>query len=78
MSELSMESLFGDSEIDFECPSCNGEFEVLLQDVMDDGSIITCPHCNQEIRIDHDDTTKKTLHDGQKAINEFNKTIDKF
>ncbi|WFB60538.1 MJ0042-type zinc finger domain-containing protein [Paenibacillus sp. BR1-192] len=75
MRDLTISSLFGDADIDMECPSCNTTFKVKFQDVLEEGNSVICPGCNQEIRIEHDQTAKKSLEDGNESLHEFNKAF---
>ncbi|MNW47239.1 hypothetical protein D3C74_245640 [compost metagenome] len=75
--KLSMESLFGDEDIEIECPSCDVTFKVEFQKILEPGSIVVCSGCGQEIELNHDETTEKTLKDANKSLNEFNKSFDK-
>lgn len=76
MKDLSLESLFGDELIDIDCPTCNTEFQVEFSAVMEDGSSVVCPNCKQEIVLNHDETTEKTLKDSSDALKEFNKSMN--
>lgn len=75
MKDLTLESMFGDADLDAECPACQHEFTVKFSQVMNDRSIVQCPGCNQDIEFQHDDTTQKTLRDSNKALKDFNKSF---
>ncbi|WP_374718175.1 MJ0042-type zinc finger domain-containing protein [Neobacillus sp.] len=76
MKDISFDDLFGDQEIDLECPECNGTFQVEFAIISKDNAEVTCPHCNVTIRMEHDDTTKKTLRDSDRALKDFNKSLN--
>lgn len=78
MRDLSLESLFGDGDLDVDCPACEKTFQIKFKEVMTSGSTVTCPSCNQDIVINHDETTEKTMKDGNKALKEFEKALKKF
>lgn len=75
MKELSLESLFGDADIDMECPGCQQHFTIKFNEVLNDQSTVDCPSCNQTIEIVHDDTTKETLSNSTKALGDFEKSL---
>lgn len=77
MKDLSIENLFGDADLDMECPACQHNFTFKFNEVLSDRSIIICPQCQQEIEIVHDDTTKTTLANSTKALDDFNKSMKK-
>jgi len=75
MPKIDLESLFGGEEIDIDCPQCQSNFKVKFEEIMNDGSIVKCPHCQVDIQLNHDETTKKTLSDADKALRKFDKTL---
>ncbi len=75
---LDMESVFGDQPLEMQCPGCEYQFTVKFKDVMKEGNQVICPGCNEPIQIKHDETTTKTLRDGEKALKEFEKTLKNF
>ncbi|WP_442951508.1 MJ0042-type zinc finger domain-containing protein [Paenibacillus sp. GYB004] len=76
MPNTTLESLFGDEKIDIDCPQCQNRFKVKFKQVAKDGSIVSCPSCHTNIELRHDDTTKKTLTDADKASRDFEKTLN--
>lgn len=76
MKDISFDDLFGDQEIDFECPECNETIQVEFSIISKDNAEIICPHCNVTIRMEHDETTEKTLRDSSEALKEFNKSLN--
>lgn len=77
MTEMDLESLFGDEKLDIDCPQCQSKFSVRFKEVLTDGNIVQCSHCKVDIHLNHDETTQKTLTDSDKALKEFNKTMNK-
>ncbi len=77
MKKMSLESMFGDEKIDIDCPACSHNFSAKFKEVMGDKHIIKCPGCGQDIEINHDDTTKKTLTDSNKALGELDESLKK-
>lgn len=77
MPKNSLESLFGDDKIDIDCPQCQHRFKVKFKDVMKDGVVVNCPSCRTDIELQHDDTTKKTLHDAGRSAQNFDKSLEK-
>lgn len=75
--EIDLETLFGDEDLDIDCPQCQSSFKVKFREVMTDGNTVQCPHCQVDIQLNHDETTKKTLSDVDKALGEFNRTLNK-
>ena len=75
--KINLETLFGDEALDVECPQCHSHFKIKFREVMKDGNVVQCPQCQVNIQLNHDETTKKTLTDTDKAIKEFNRTMDK-
>ncbi|MMZ65581.1 hypothetical protein D1872_279920 [compost metagenome] len=75
MVKLSLDDLFGDQEIDLECPTCNKEFQVMFSQISEDNSEIQCPNCNVVINMQHDETTKRTFHDSEQSLDEFKTTF---
>lgn len=75
MTEFTLESLFGDEKIEVDCPSCDLEFYISFKDVMNDKSIVQCPGCRQDIEFVHDETTKNTLTNSDKALKKFDKSL---
>lgn len=78
MKNLSLESLFGDADLDMDCPACHQNFTFKFNHALTDGSVINCSHCGQEIKLVHDETTQKTIDDSSKALNDFNHTMRNF
>lgn len=76
--DLDLESLFGNEDIEIDCPQCQSKFSVKFREIMTDGNIVQCPHCQVDIQLNHDETTKKTLSDVDHAFGEFNKSFKKF
>lgn len=68
--------IFGDQQLDIDCPQCNASFHVKLKDVMQDRSVVRCPECKTDIKLIHDDTTKRTLRDSERAAKDFEKSLD--
>lgn len=77
MKDLTLENLFGDEEVEVDCPSCNKTFQVEFKKVLTPNSSVECANCGQEIVINHDETAEKSLKDADKSLNEFNKSFDK-
>lgn len=75
MKDITFDDLFGDQEIDFECPNCNEVFQVEFSMISKDNAEIQCLHCKTDIVVQHDETTKKTLNDSGKELKNYNKTF---
>jgi len=75
MPKIDLESLFGDENLDIDCPQCQSSFSVKFKKIMVDGSVVKCPHCQVDIQLNHDETTKKTLSDADKALRKFDKSL---
>jgi len=69
------DELFEDAEIDFDCPQCNYSFRIKAETIFQDGSVVICPNCESDIKIVHDETTKKTMRDAKKATKQLEKTL---
>ncbi|WP_273483598.1 hypothetical protein [Desulforamulus ruminis] len=76
--QLSLESFFGDQKLDIKCPGCEHVFKLSFSDALQEGRFVPCPSCNSDIELIHDDVTKKTIADAEKAIKEFEKALKQF
>lgn len=52
MSNLNFQSLFGDAELDLDCPNCSHNIPFTMDQV---GTIIKCPNCSVEIDLQKSD-----------------------
>jgi transcription elongation factor Elf1 len=77
LKDLTLDDFFGDQSIDFNCPSCDHLFEIPFSIATQERSIVICPSCNVNIELNHDETTKETLEDVDKSLEEFNKATDR-
>ena len=75
MKKLNLNNVFGDETLDFECPACKHTFKVKFSNISKDGSLVTCPACNQDINVIHDETTKKTVRNISDGLEKFNKSL---
>lgn len=74
MTKLSLESIYGDADFPMECPACKHNFTFKFKLALNDGNVIKCPGCNQDIKLEHDETTKQTIENATKQLEEFNET----
>lgn len=78
MSDLNLEKLFGSQSVDFTCPGCNHTFNVKFRELLREGNIIVCPKCGQRINIQHEAETTKSIRDDNRALRDFQRTLEKF
>lgn len=78
MSKLNLESMFGDAEFDMDCPNCDKNFKFKYKKIAKSGNKIRCPHCREDITVEHDAKTKKELAEADKALKDFDKTLKEF
>lgn len=73
MSKTDFNSLFGDSTIDFKCPSCNHKVKVSLKQL---GTVVKCPHCSVNIELEKDAGYNKATKDVDKSLKDFEKSLN--
>ncbi len=73
--DLNFESLYGNAELDMECPKCKGKVPYTLNDA---GKTIICPHCKAEITLEKDSSFDSTKDSINKSLDDFKKTLDDF
>lgn len=71
-----LNKLFGNESISLKCPVCKHRFNVKLSEITNNKSIVQCPACKTDIELEHDQTTKKTLRDSEKATKKFEKSLN--
>ena len=76
--DLNLESLFGDADLDIECPGCGHQFPVKLKEVMHEGNEVQCPSCKESIGINHEGGTAQELKKADKALKDLEKTLKNF
>jgi len=75
MSDLNFDSLYGDAEIDIDCPSCEKSLTISLSQI---GSSVTCPNCSVKIDLQKDENFDSSVEDTNKALSDLEKTLDSF
>lgn len=75
MSDLNFDSLFGDAEIDFECPECGHKLTISLNDI---GSSIKCPGCSVAINLEKDDSFDDERDSINNSLEELEDTLNNF
>lgn len=78
MSKLNLESLFGDADLDMDCPECNHQFKVKFKQLSKAGNKVKCPRCREDITITHDSKTKKELKSVDKSLEDLDKAFKNF
>lgn len=78
LSKLNLESIFGDAELDMDCPGCNRNFKVKYKQLSKSGNKVRCPHCREDIKITHDNKTKREISKADKELNKLDKSLKKF
>lgn len=71
MSEIDLDSIFGNEKAKIECSNCNREFQIKLKQAFDNKKI-TCPHCRTDNSEKLDNKTKRKLKDIDKALKSLN------
>ncbi|NEZ84521.1 hypothetical protein EXN54_20105 [Clostridium botulinum] len=69
MSKLTFDSLFGDTDLDFDCPNCNHKITFKMNRV---GSTIKCPNCSKEIILEENEDYSDTKTSLDESLNELN------
>lgn len=75
MSDLDFNSLFGDSEIEINCPECNAKISITLNDV---GKTIVCPKCSTEITLNKDNSFDESVKSVDESLKDFERTLEDF
>lgn len=65
--------LFRGQSQNLECPSCKNEFPVSAEDLFTEGTVISCPHCNAQIRLDN----SEAIRDMKQVLNDLLKPLSK-
>ena len=73
MSDLDYDSLFGDSEIKINCPECNAEISITLNDA---GKTIVCPKCSAEITLNKNNSFDESVKSVDESLKDFEKTLE--
>lgn len=68
-----LNDFFGDEPFAVQCPNCKKIFQIKFGEILKNHSVIQCPACQAQIELQHDSTTKKSIHDCNQAL----KTLDK-
>jgi len=75
MAKLTLESLFGNEYIDYNCPKCNHEIKIRFGEVLHDGNSIECPNCRVKIEFTHPQETKNAINNMSRALNDLEKSL---
>lgn len=75
LSNLNFNSLFGDADIEIDCPECNEVFTIKLSQV---GSTVECPHCSVNINLEKDASFDDEVATANNALSEFDEALRNF
>lgn len=71
----SFNDLFGDAEIDIECPNCKKSFTIMINQI---GSTVVCPSCQSSVELKKDSSFNDSVENITDALDEFNETFKNF
>ena len=71
--DLNFNSIFGDENIDFECPNCKETFQITLNNA---GETITCPNCSTSIQLTKSDDYDSIKSNIDEALSDLNNLFD--
>lgn len=75
MSNLDFNSLFGDAEIDFECPNCENNIVISINQI---GTSVICSNCNVQIDLEKDSNFDNSISETDSALQELDETFKNF
>ncbi|WP_123053113.1 hypothetical protein [Clostridium sp. JN-1] len=74
-NDLNFDSLYGNAQLDMECPKCKSKIPYTLNDA---GKTITCPHCKTGITLKKDSNFDSTKESVNKSLDDLKKMFDDF
>lgn len=75
MSKLDLDSVFGDQELNFQCPGCGHRFPVKFRELSREGNEVLCPSCRRSIVINHTAETRRGLQQVNKSLQDLERTL---
>ncbi|WP_042273725.1 hypothetical protein [[Clostridium] dakarense] len=71
---LDFNSLFRDDTLDSACPECNSSISFKLSDI---GSVIVCPNCKVEIKLNADDGFNESIDSLDSSLSDLENILAK-
>ena len=71
MAKSMFDELIGEQEIDFNCPHCDKELSISVNQI---GTTIKCPYCSYNIELQEEGDG---LSSARKVTDEFEETLNK-
>ncbi|MCX8167309.1 MAG: hypothetical protein N3E37_05675 [Candidatus Micrarchaeota archaeon] len=75
MSKLDFNSLFGNPELNMECPNCHNKITFTLKDV---GSTLKCSKCSTLITLKKDRSFDKSIKSIDDSLKDLDNVFKKF
>jgi len=75
--KLDFNNMFGNENVEIECPNCNKINKIKIQDAIDENEI-KCKKCNIVFQVIQDKSFRDTMKSINKSLEDFNKTFKKF
>ena len=64
-------------EVEHDCPNCGKKFKFTLKN-LGNGDTVKCRYCNQSIKLETDNKSKKEFKEMQKSVKSLEKSLKNF